>query len=315
MKNRTNITTTLFFKISLTLLLAVCAFSDAQSQSFWESAKRKASSAWNKTKEIAHSVNESEMLQSVQYKVPVTNRSFYNFIPDSYINQLGASQYKKYMASSGRSTSTRQTQQVNRVAKRLIRATEQIMSDCGKSQEIDDFDWEINLVCNQSANAFCMPGGKIVVYDGILRYATDDASLACVMGHEIAHALAKHSSEQITKTLISTAGIAVLYAIISNSDMSSGRKKIAALMAAAGITLANLKFSRTNETEADRLGLILAAAAGYDPNAAIGFWQRMGNASKQKSSRDWYSTHPSNSNRISNIRSFLPEAKEYYHKR
>lgn len=306
------------------VLLSLNTLSDAHAQSMWQRMKDKASSAWNsdtrkkaweKTKQVASKVSDSKIAKSAQYQVPIVGRTFYNFIPDKYITELGASQYQKYINASRRSTNSRQTAQVSRVANRLISATKQMMAVQGRANELSNYSWAVNLVSNNTANAFCMPGGKIVVYDGILPLTVDDASLACVLGHEIAHAIAKHSSEQMTKALITSAGMATLYAIISSSDMSYVKKRIAALLAAAGVTLANLKFSRIDETEADRLGLILAAMAGYNPNSAVTFWQRMANKEKQTSVRDWYSTHPSHANRISNIRSFLPEALKYYKKR
>ncbi len=310
-----------YFVLRLLCVVVLCLFwQGATAQSVWGSIKEKASEAWNsdarrnaweKTKEKVSSITESDMLKSVEYTVPITGREFYNFVPDKYMLPLSEQQYQSYLKSNRISQDKTQTVQVNRVANRLIEATKKLLRDNGKKQELESFKWEVKLVNNPEANAFCMPGGKIVVYDGILSMANDDASLACVLGHEIAHAIAKHSAEQMTKGLMSTAGVLVLYSLITSDDMSSGRKRLYAILASSGLTLANLKFSRLNETEADRLGLIIAAMAGYDPEAAVGFWQKMGEKSQSRSSRDWYSTHPSNANRISNIKSFLPEARRY----
>ncbi len=310
--------------MALMMVLMLLSAQQAHSQSVLETIKNKASSMWNsdtrkniwkKTKEVASSVMEADILQSVTYVVPVTGRDFYNFIPDSYMLTASSKQYALYLRSNSTSTDKQKKSQVSRVSNRLIKAANELLDECGKDDELDSYQWEVNLVRNSDANAFCMPGGKIVVYDGILEFAKDDASLACVLGHEIAHAIAKHSAEQMTKGMISTAGMAALIAMISSSDMSYTKKRITAILASSGITLANLKFSRLNETEADRLGLILAAKAGYDPSSAVGFWQRMEAKSKFKTSRDWFSTHPSHANRISNIKSFLPEAKTYYRAR
>lgn len=274
--------------------------STCEAQGLWRKAKEKASAAWN-----------SDFMNSHRYTVPVTERRFVNLIPDSYMLQLSNQEYKNYLKRNSRSTNAQQTARVRRVAQRLSKAVRQLYIKNGMEDELQNLNWEFNLVKNSSANAFCMPGGKIVVYDGLLPIAKDDASLAIVIGHEIGHAIAKHSSEQMTKKLVSICGAAVVYAVISNSDMSQMKKKMAAIMASAGITLATLKFSRMNETEADRLGLILAAMAGYDPSAAVGFWQRMAEKSRLKSTRDWYSDHPSDANRIKNIKEFLPEAQRY----
>lgn len=295
----------------------------AYPQGTWSKLKRKAESAWNsdtrkelwrKTQETVSTITESDMVKAYEYTVPITQRSFYNLVPDKYLIPYSEQQYQSYIKGSRTCTNAQQTAQVDRVAKRLINATEKIMRDNGMSEELRSFKWTVKVVQSNDVNAFCMPGGKIVVYTGILPIAKDDASLACVVGHEIAHAIAKHSSEQMTKKLMTTVGVAALYAILTNDDMSSSQKSMAAILAASGVTLANLKFSRLNETEADRLGLIIAAMAGYNPEAAIGFWQRMGAQSSSTTSRDWFSTHPSNSNRINNIKQFMPEAKGYYKK-
>lgn len=309
----------LFVRIVLSLLLCLPVQS-AYSQGMWEKMKEKAKSAWNsdtrkelweKTKETAHAVTESEMLKQFEYTVPVTNRSFYNLVPDKYLLPYSEQQYATYIRSSKACTDVKQTAQVQRVSKKLIAATERLLRSNGMSEELRSFQWKINVVKSNEVNAFCMPGGKIVVYTGILPVAQDDASLACVIGHEIAHAVAKHSAEQMSKKVMTTVGVAALYAMLTSDDMSNSQRRMAQILAASGITLTTLKFSRLNETEADRLGLIIAAMAGYNPEAAVSFWQRMGAQSALKTSRDWFSTHPSNSNRISNIKSFLPEAKRY----
>lgn len=307
------------FRLLLTMVFCL-SLQAAYPQSTWERMKRKAKSAWNsdtrrnlweKTKEKASAVTESEMLKSFEYTVPVTNRSFYNLVPDEYLLPYSEQQYQSYIGSSRACTDSKQKAQVERVSRRLITATERLLRNDGRGDELAGFNWKINVVRSSEINAFCMPGGKIVVYTGILPVAGDDASLACVVGHEIAHALAKHSSEQLTKRLLTTVGVAALYSILTSDDMSSTQRGMAGILAASGITLANLKFSRMNETEADRLGLIIAAMAGYDPSVAVGFWQRMGAKSSLKTSRDWFSTHPSNTNRINNIKKFIPEAKKY----
>lgn len=283
------------------------------SKKAWNSDTRK--NAWSKTKEVTkkatHAVSESQMMEQFEYTVPVVNRSFYNFVPDKYLVPYSTQQYQAFVRGSKACSNASQKAQVQRVSKRLIAATERLLRNNGMSNELRNFSWEVNAVKSSEINAFCMPGGKIVVYTGILPVAGDDASLACVIGHEIAHAVAKHSAEQMSKKVMTTVGVAALYAILTSRDMSNSQRTMAQILAASGITLANLKFSRMNETEADRLGLIIAAMAGYNPEVAVKFWQRMGDKSSLKTSRDWFSTHPSNTNRIANMKKFIPEAKRY----
>lgn len=287
----------------ITMLVAFIVLNgtDLMAQGGMERVKEKASAAWN-----------SDIMNSRRYTVPVTGRRFVNLIPDSYLLQMSEQQYASYLEDNRKSTNAKQVAQVERVSKRLAKAvrTLYVKNDMEEEQEL--LKWEFCLVKNSSINAFCMPGGKIVVYDGLLQVAKDDASLAIVIGHEIGHAIAKHSAEQMTKKLVSACGLAVVYAALSGSDMSATKKRMGAIMASAGVTLANLKFSREDETEADRLGLIIAAMAGYDPSAAVGFWERMAEKSRWKTTHDWYSDHPSDANRIKNIKGFLPEARRWF---
>lgn len=288
--------------ICCVFILLLCAAVPAHAQFSWESARK----AWDKAKDVG-----GRSLDSHRFTVPVTGRKFLNVIPDEMLLSMSSKQYNLYLRNTRLSTNQKQKAQLNRVANKLIAAVKRLYALEGRSSELRNFHWEFNLAKVNEANAWCMYGGKILVYDGILEYANDDASLAIVLGHEMAHALAKHSAEQMTDGLISVGGMAIVYTIISNSDMSDFKKRVALILSNAGITLADLKFSRINETEADRLGLILAAMAGYDPSTAISFWERMNERSYIKSDHDWFSTHPSNKNRIQNIESFLPEARSY----
>lgn len=275
-------------------------------------------SLYEKAKKVLKSDNKEQawedatpFLDNYRYVVPVTGRKFINVVPDDLLLSMSERQYKSRLNSSNLSNSRAQKAQLTRVANNLIAAVNKYYRSQGKSSEAAQYKWEVNLVKDDDMNAFCMPGGKIVVYDGILKAANDDAALAIVLSHEIAHAMAKHSAEQLSKSVMTTAGVATIVAILNNSDMSETKRKISKLITAAGATLVNLKFSRKNETEADRIGLILAAMAGYNPERAVSFWQAM-EKENGRTLRDWYSTHPSSTNRIANIRSFLPEAKRYY---
>jgi len=275
----------------------------------WEKAQRGGSELMEKIKE-----GSSELLADYTYKVPITEREFVDVIPEDYLLSFSASQYKSCTGPGNISSDAAYAARVKRVAGRLAKAVERFYKAQGMSDAYASFQWEFNLIKDTDANAFCMPGGKIAVYDGMKRYADTDDKLAIVIGHEIAHAIAKHSSEQITKSIISVAGVAVIFAIISNSDMSDTKKEIAKLVTASGATLTNLKYSRENEAEADRIGLIIASMAGYNPEAAISFWESMKEEQMIDTDHDWFSTHPSNANRIANIRSYMDEAKRYYRK-
>lgn len=243
-------------------------------------------------------------------KVPLTGRTHRISVSDEQILSLSNQEYKKFMASAKRSTDTKNTAMVQRVGKRLANAVETYLRNNGYQNEIKNFQWEFNLVKDKQANAFCMPGGKIVVYEGLLPYTQNEASLAVVLGHEIAHAVAKHSAEQISKQQNQSIGTSILGTVL-NSTVGGGVGDIAAQVASGVFTFRNLKYSRSNESEADYMGLIFAAMAGYDPANAVGFWQRMASAT-QSSGSDILSDHPSDAKRIEDIKRWLPEAEKYY---
>lgn len=199
---------------------------------------------------------------------------------------------------------------VARVGRKLANAVENYLRNNGYANEIQNFQWEFNLVQDKQANAFCMPGGKIVVYEGLLPYTQNESSLAIVLGHEIAHAVAKHSAEQITKQQNQGIGTAIIGTVL-NTAVGSGTGDIFNSVASTGLSLLNLKYSRSNETEADYMGLMFAAMAGYDPQAAVPFWQRMA-ANSQSSTLPFMSSHPSDASRIQKIQEWMPEAMKVY---
>ena len=158
----------------------------------------------------------------------------------------------------------------------------------------------------------CMPGGKIVVYEGLLPITQDEASLAIVLGHEIAHAVAKHSAEQMSKQIKNQYGTQILGQVLNAAGVSSSTTQLAQIIAQKGLQFRSLKYSRDNESEADHMGLIFAAMAGYDPNVAVTFWQRMAQATGSNNQSDIFSDHPSDAKRIAAIKQELPEALTYY---
>lgn len=245
--------------------------------------------------------------------VPLTGRKHKINVSDAELLSLSNKEYAKFMASAKKSTNASNTQMVNRVGRKLANAVETYLRNNGFANEINNFDWEFNLVADKQVNAFCMPGGKIVVYEGLLPYTQNEASLAVVLGHEIAHAVAKHSAEQITKQQNQQVGTAILGTVL-NSAVGSGVGDIASQIASGAFTFRNIKYSRDHEFEADHMGLIFAAMAGYDPQNAVSFWQRMAASSQSKATglQLFLSDHPSDAKRIERIQGWMPEAMKYY---
>ena len=243
--------------------------------------------------------------------VPITGRKQNILVSDEQVLSLSNQEYSDYMKSAKLSTNAANTAMVKRVGQKLATAVEAYLNNHGLAAETKQYSWEFNLVQDKSANAFCMPGGKIVVYEGLLPYTQNEASLAIVLGHEIAHAVAKHSAEQMSKQIKNQYGTQILGSVLNAAGVSSSTTQLAQIIAQKGLQFRSLKYSRDNETEADRMGLIFAAMAGYDPNVAVSFWQRMsqGNNSNQS---DVFSDHPSDAKRIAAIKQELPEALTYY---
>lgn len=243
--------------------------------------------------------------------VPLTGRTHRISVSDEQVLSLSNQEYTKYMATAKKSTNAQHTAMVQRVGRKLATAVETYLKQNGFANDVKNYAWEFNLVQDKSANAFCMPGGKIVVYEGLLPYTQNEASLAIVLGHEIAHAVAKHSAEQMSKQIKNQYGTQILGSVLNAAGVSSSTTQLAQIIAQKGLQFRSLKYSRDNETEADRMGLIFAAMAGYDPNVAVSFWQRMsqGNNSNQS---DMFSDHPSDAKRIAAIKQELPEALTYY---
>lgn len=247
-------------------------------------------------------------------RVPITGRKQRLSVTNEQMLSLSTTQYKEYLGSAKKSTNATNTALVQRVGKKLADAVISYLKNNGYANEANYYAWEFNLVQNTSINAFCMPGGKIVVYEGMLAVTQDEPSLAIVLGHEIAHAVAKHSAEQLSKqknqSIITSLGSSILAAKVGEETAN-----MATSLASTGLTFLNAHYSRDNESEADHMGLIFAAMAGYDPNTAITFWQRMSKASGGKQAgvlQSYLSSHPSDAKRISDIQRWLPEAMKYY---
>ena len=242
--------------------------------------------------------------------VPVTGRKQRLVVSDEQVMSLSNQEYQNYMKSAKLSTNSTNTAMVKRVGQNLARAVETYLRNNGFANEVSNYKWEFNLVQNNQVNAFCMPGGKIVVYEGILPVTQDEASLAIVLGHEIAHAVAKHSAERISNSQKQQTAMTVLGGVASVAGMGPNTSSIVSQVLGVGTQAWTSGFSRSQESEADHIGLIFAAMAGYNPEVALTFWQRM--AAAGNSSNSIFSDHPSDEKRIKQIQGWIPEAKKYY---
>ncbi len=239
--------------------------------------------------------------------VPITGRTQHLLVSDQEILSLSDQQYRDYINSSKASTNMQNTQMVRRVGQNLANAVTAYLRKNGLASELKNYSWEFNLVQDNQVNAFCMPGGKIVVFEGILPVTQNESSLAIVLGHEIAHAVAKHSAERLSNAYRAQYGTQILGTVAGNYE------PLVTLGASLGTQLWSSGFSRKQESEADHMGLIFAAMAGYDPAVAVPFWERMASMSGGGGG-GIFSDHPSDAKRIKDIKKWLPEAKKYYKK-
>src|SRR5687768_13520553 len=233
--------------------------------------------------------------------VPVTGRSQLLLLPEGSELQMGLSSYEQILNKSKVATDARVNEQVTRVGRRIAEAT-------GRA----DYAWEFKVLEDKQANAFCLPGGKVAVYTGLLPITKDDAGLAAVLGHEVAHAIARHGGERVSQTLLVQTGLAATQVALSGNDPHTVQAVTSLLGAGASVGVL-LPWSRTQESEADRLGLIYMAKAGYHPSAARDLWVRMAELSKgRQQPLELLSTHPAPTTRIQDIERWLPEALQHY---
>ncbi|TVQ98300.1 MAG: M48 family peptidase [Spirochaetaceae bacterium] len=243
--------------------------------------------------------------------VPVTERRQLRLIPRSELFAMSFTQYDQFLAEHPVITGTPEAQMVERVGQRIAAAVHQYMREIGREQDLAGYEWEFRLVDQDMVNAWCMPGGKVVFYTGILPVTATEAGLAVVMGHEIAHAIAEHGNERMSQALLTQFGGAALMAALRDRPEETQNLWMAAFGAGAQVGVL-LPFSRLHESEADRLGLIFMAMAGYDPTEAVRFWQRMADARTGPAPPELVSTHPADERRIRDLESHLPTALEYY---
>jgi predicted Zn-dependent protease len=245
-------------------------------------------------------------------QVAITGRKQFNLVPNSIMNSMSFQSYGQFLSENKLSTNASQTQMVKDVGRRIQSAVERYCAENDLSNRIRGYDWEFNLVQDPAVNAWCMPGGKVVVYTGLLPIAQDEAGLAVVMGHEIAHAVAKHGAERMTQGLIVELGGMALSKALVNKPAETQNLFMRSYGTGTQVGVL-LPFSRVHEKEADHLGLIFMAMAGYDPAEAVNFWQRMADAKKDRPQPpELLSTHPADATRIRNIKSLIPEAMKYY---
>jgi len=244
--------------------------------------------------------------------VPLTGRRQLSLVSDADMLSTSFVQYDQFMKENKLSTNTAQTNMVKQVGRRIQNAVTTYFAKNNMSQDLNGFAWEFNLIENKEVNAWCMPGGKVVVYSGILPVTQNETGLAVVMGHEIAHAVAKHSNERMSQALVTQLGGQALAEALKQKPQQT--QQIWMSLFGVGVQLgAVLPYNRLQESEADHLGLIFMAMAGYDPNASIEFWQRMSQNAGTKPP-EFLSTHPTDENRIQKIKSEIPEAMKYYKK-
>lgn len=247
--------------------------------------------------------------------VPVTGRKQLNIVPNSMIQSMAFTQYDSVVKMSRTLPSyDAQAQLVNKVGSRIQMAVESYMQQNNISKELKGFKWEYNVIDENTVNAWCMPGGKVVVYTGLLPVSQTEEGLAVVMGHEIAHAIARHGNERMSEGLVIALGGMVLEEALKEKKQETQLLFLALYSIGSNLAF-SLPNSRMQESEADKLGLIFMSMAGYDPQEAIPFWQRMSQVNKGAKVPQFLSTHPSDETRIKKLSALIPEIKTQYYKK
>jgi predicted Zn-dependent protease len=242
--------------------------------------------------------------------VPITGRKQVNLLPESEMLAMSLTSYEEFMNAHTLSTNLNQTEMVKSVGMDISIAVEEFMEKNNMKGRLEGFNWQFNLIEEDVPNAWCMPGGKVVVYSGILPITTSKSGLAVVIGHEIAHAVARHGNERMSQALLIQLGGTALDVALNSEPEKTKNLYMAAYGIGTSVGIA-LPYSRAHENEADKLGLIFMAMAGYDPGEAVEFWARMAAMGGEKPP-EFLSTHPSDETRINNLKAFLPEAMKYY---
>ena len=244
-------------------------------------------------------------------KVPIPGRRQLNLLPESEMMSMSLTQYQQFLGENKTlPDSDPKSQMVKRIGERLAAAATKYLKENGAAERVKDFQWEFHVVDDPQVNAWCMPGGKVVVYTGLLPITQDEPSLSLVMGHEIAHAIARHGNERMSQ------GLAVQGAGMTLQVLASEKPSMASdlFLQSFGIgsQLGLLAYGRNQESEADKMGLIFMAMGGYDPRIAPASWERMAAQGGAKPP-ELLSTHPSDERRIADLKAYMPEAMKFYH--
>ncbi len=238
--------------------------------------------------------------------VPITGRKRFNYVSDASVLPTSFTQYNSFLKENKVVSNSNQSREIKEVGARISKAVDRFMRRNNMSSEADSYRWEFNLVEDKQLNAWCMPGGKVVFYTGILPVAKNTDGIAAIMGHEVAHAFAKHGQERLSSSRIQQLGGAAI--AIGTSTQNAKSQQLWNMAYGVSSQLGMLKYSRTHETEADKLGLVFMIMAGYNGQEAVRVWERM-KALGGGSQPEFLSTHPSNSSRIANLNAYLPEAR------
>ncbi len=246
-------------------------------------------------------------------KNALTGKNQLTLLPEGELQTMATQEYQNFLSTNKvvATSGNRDAEMVRRVGQRITKAVETYYADKGLSEKLNGFKWEYNLVNDPAVNAWCMPGGKIVVYTGILPVTQNEAALAAVMGHEVSHALLQHGNQRMSQGLLQQLGGVALSVAVANKPAETQNLFLGAYGVGSNVAVL-LPFSRKHELEADRYGLIWTAMAGYNPQEAIGLWERMEKLSNGQKPPEFLSTHPAEGRRIDQLNKYMPEAMTYY---
>lgn len=243
----------------------------------------------------------------------ITGREQFKLVPESELQSMAVQQYQQFLSTNKvvPASADRDAEMVRRVGQRIASAVQQYFQQKGIGDQLKGYQWEYNLVNSKEANAWCMPGGKIVVYTGLLPITQNEAALAVVLGHEVTHAVFQHGNERMSQGLVQQFGGAALSVALSSQPAATQNLFLQAYGIGSQVGVM-LPFSRKQELEADRYGLYWAAMAGYNPREAIPLWERMEKMAAGNQPPEFLSDHPSEQNRIAQLQKYMPEALKYY---